>query len=194
MTEYENRRPTDEILGMVTEGVDIYFDLLFDESMNRFQITYGFDKDGVPMKEVYEFQRFGKSKYDENCDAAYYIKVDASERELLFGSTKTEVPTETVEFRLMPSDYNVGKMNVTHIDRKSGLSSRDEMLMMDFAEKDKEGRAMLERMELAMLGMLAGHCKKMDVFAELPKKVKAMLIQAYGPVDGEEMWRAAMMA
>ncbi len=194
MTEYENHRPTAEVLGMVTEGVDIFFDQLFEEPINRFQLTYGFDTEGVPMKEVYEFQRFGKSKYDENCDAAYYIKVDASERGLLFGSTKTEIPTETVVFRLMPSDYNVGKMEVTHTDRKTGLSLREETLMMDFAQKDKEGRAMLERMELAMLGMLAGHCKEKDVFTELPKKVKEMLIQAYGPEDGEEMWRAAMAA
>ena len=121
---------------------------------------------------------------------AYYIKCEISDQKNP-GDKKTKL--ETVEFRMMPTHLENGKILVRHIT-PLGFTAGDQELDIVFLDQDDPGSLeLLADLELNLLCLLAAHCKTLtDLFDPLPSQVISLLDRAYGKADAREMWNTAM--
>lgn len=185
----ELERP-DTVIESGLTAIDIYWDNVLKFPQNTLQVTSRQpDPDGGPtIQETFTIQRF--------YETAYYIKCERSGL-TSWGGGKSPIfnnPIEMVEYRMTPDLLQRGKINVTHTDAASGLSSQEEILIDKLLENDPEAAKTLRNLQINLLALLIGHCKDLDIFAAggLINTVREALVEAFGPKVAEEMWRAGM--
>lgn len=175
----ETNQGPDDVLGVITSAIDIYWDDIFD-FQNTLQITSRDNDAAVPFVEKFHIQRYYKT--------AYYIKCVRSE---VSGFGGFSLPTNSTEFKLMPILASAGKIAIRHVDA-DGVTIESEISLDQLESVDKHASELLSRLQLNILALLVIQCKERGIFDPLPKKVKDLLEIAYGKKIADELWQAGM--
>ena len=183
----ERERP-DRVIESALTAIDIYWDNVLQFPQNTLRVTTREpEPDGrLTIQETFTVQRF--------YETAYFIKCERSGLTSWGGGNSPifNNPIETVEYRFTPHLLERGKVNVTHTDAVTGISTQEDILIDELENLDPEAVKTLRNFQINLLALLIGHCKELDIFSagELMKTVKDALVEAFGPDLAEDMWRA----
>ncbi len=187
MSVKEREQKPHETIDIVLQAIDLYWDNLLEYPQNTLKVTSRDpEEDGSKTtQQISTIQRV--------YDTAYYLKCEISSLTSWGGNGPIfNNPVETIEYRMLPTLFEKGKLNITHTDATTGIATQADVLIDDLMELDPVAAQTLKNIQLYLLSLLTGHCKDVALFDPLVIRVKELLVEAFGSHDAEELWRAAM--
>lgn len=182
------RKPEDSMktLGVILEAINLYWDNIF-EFQNSLQVnSHTQDELGKHVREQVLIQRIYDTAYYLRCEIIEKSRKTRQRNEMAYGNL-----LETIELRILPTNLELGMVNVKHIKPNGSVNSA-EIAIAKLPEKDPTADGILERLELNILSLLIGHCVGRDLFDPLPIMVKTLLTRAYGKHVADELWNAGI--
>lgn len=180
-----NRRPH-ESLSVIVQAIDLHWDNLLEYPQNTIQVsTRDTEENGRVVQEIFTIQRI--------YDTAYWIKCDRAELSTWGGQSPImKTPLNSIEFRLMPTLLEKGKISLRITDASTSLTTDTEIPLDNLKNESQVAAEILSRLELNLLALLVGHCQERPIFDPLPITVKGLLQEAYGREMADELWRTGM--
>lgn len=167
-------------------AIDLYWDNLLEFPQNTIAITVrDAEDDGRFVQETYTIQRV--------YDTAYWIKCERAELASWGGNSPVMgLPIDTIEYRLLPTGLEAGKIGLRISDASTGIATDQEILLDKLRAENPAAAEVLSHLKLNLLALLIGHCKERPLFDPLPAQVRSLLEEAYGNAMASELWQAGM--
>ncbi len=187
MFAHELEQRPHKTLDIVVQAIDLIWDNVLEPPQNTYKVTARDPEPdgGQTIQEIFIIKRI--------YDTAYYIKCQISSLTSLGGKTPVfNTPIEVIEYRLFPKLFEKGKINITHTDSNTGITTQEDVLMDNLDGFDSTASKNLKGLQLNLLSLLIGHCKEVSLFDPFPKQVKELLCEVYDRDYVEDLWRTGM--